>query len=265
MDSKLHHTSYECIECGRKFSAPQSLRIHSRMHNNRKRYQCQDCGKTFRMEFYFKYHRMTDTGTDKFECGICDKKFSNQGCIETHYKTHSNEKSYECRKCGKVYIQLGSFKNHIMAHPPTYTCKECGKVYTDKTALTSHEEAHVSQKPYKCSNCGKRFGHAFNLEIHSKSYCTFQREDGEAGSNNTKLQNQQSVWQTTLCHSKRIGKGRRCTVDVEVIDLGSDSEPDEVQPEDFLPLEVCLNEGEQELSIRDLMERYEDKDNIQSC
>lgn len=51
-------------------------------------------------------------------------------------------------------------------------------------------------------------------------------------------------------------------MEVEVIDLGSDSEPEEVQPEDFLPLEVCLNEGEEELSIRDLMERYEDKEDI---
>lgn len=47
-----------------------------------------------------------------------------------------------------------------------------------------------------------------------------------------------------------------------MIDLGSDSEPEEAQPEDFLPLEVCLNEGEEELSIRDLMERYEDKEDI---
>ncbi|XP_063844763.1 putative zinc finger protein 833 [Scylla paramamosain] len=261
MDTKVHHTSYECIECGRKFSAPQALRIHSRMHDGRKMYQCKDCGKTFRMEFYFKYHRMNDTGINKFECGICEKKFSNISCVDTHYKIHSNEKSYVCRKCGKVYIQLGSFKNHVMAHPPTFTCKECGKIFTDKASLTSHEQAHVSQKPYECLNCGKRFAHSFNLEIHSESYCTFQREERDPG-NDTDMKDHQSAWQDKTCISKRGGGGRKHSVKVEVIDLGSDSEPEEVQPDDFLPLEVCLNEGEEELSIRDLMERYEDKDGI---
>lgn len=149
-----------------------------------------------------------------------------------------------------------------MAHPPTFTCKECGKIFTDKITLTSHERAHVSQKPYECLNCGKRFAHAFNLEIHTESYCTFQREDREEGINNAKPQGQQSLWGTTTGQNEKGSRGRARTVEVEVIDLGSDSEPEEVQPEDFLPLEVCLNEGEEELSIRDLMERYEDKEDI---
>lgn len=132
-------------------------------------------------------------------------------------------------------------------------------MFTDKTILTSHERAHVSQKPHECVNCGKRFAHSFNLEIHTESYCTFQGKDRDPG-DGTNTKEQRSAWQASPCLGNVGGRGRTHSVKVEVIDLGSDSEAEEAQSDDFLPLEVCLNEGEEELSIRDLMERYEDKE-----
>lgn len=263
MNENLQHAVYECFECGRSFSAPQALRIHARMHDGKKLYECQDCGKTFKMEFYFNYHRMNDTGINKFECGVCERKFSNESCIETHYKIHSHEKSYECRKCGKIYIQLGSFKNHVMAHPPTFTCKECGKVYTNSISLRAHERAHITQKPFLCKNCGKRFAHAFNFEIHSQLHCKIQKEEDSHNSNNTPrgmslgtcvLHKPSGVGQ---CRRDTNNESRRAPIEVEVIDLDSDSDFEASEPGEFLPLEVCLNEGEEELSIRDLMEKYE--------
>ncbi|XP_042216535.1 zinc finger protein 791-like [Homarus americanus] len=265
MNENIQHAIYECFECGRRFSAPQALRIHARMHTGKKLYECQDCGKTFKMEFYFNYHRMNDTGINKFECGVCERKFSNESCVETHYKIHSQEKSYECRKCGKVYIQLGSFKNHIMAHPPTYSCKECGKVYTDSSSLVAHERAHTTQKPFLCTNCGKRFAHAFNFEIHFQSHCKNQKEDGGHSSNissRTPGLGTCSVWQSSgkiPCRGSRSKASKTKPFEIEVIDLGSDSECEESEPEEFLPLEVCLNEGDEELTIQDLMQRYGDE------
>lgn len=268
MTEKLQDAGYNCFVCGRRFAALQALRIHARIHENKKLYQCHDCGKTFKMEFYFKYHRLKDTGTEKFECGVCERKFSNENCVEAHYKVHSNDKSYVCRKCGKVYIQLGSFRNHVMAHPPMFGCKECKKIYTDSSSLAAHKRVHVTQKPFKCTNCGKRFAHAFNLEIHCQSYCTVQQEAREQESNTalSSLSNGiSSVW------DDRTSDDGTDPVKVEVIDLGSDSESGEtsshseteefeplaIDPGGALPLEVCLKEGEEELQVCDLMARCE--------
>ncbi|KAK4310663.1 hypothetical protein Pmani_017790 [Petrolisthes manimaculis] len=261
---------FNCGICGRSFSDPHSLKIHGAMHaprNGRNIYECPDCGMTFRMELNFKYHLKKDTGLRTFGCGICSQKFTNPSCLETHYRVHSNEKSFICKQCGKTYIQLGSFKNHIMSHPATSACKECGKVFTNRNSLVAHEHAHVTQKPHACHSCGKRFAHAFNLEVHLNSFCKSTRDSPEK-SDNTHTPNGKTLTRAPNTPQKnqpvsserqeRDGQDR-----VEVIYLESDEEGEEKGErgfhEDFLPLEVCLNEGEEELSLRDLMQRYDNE------
>lgn len=265
MNDSVQPIAYECFECGRRFSAPQALRIHVRMHDGKKLYECQDCGKQFKMEFYYKYHRMNDTGEEKFECGICDKKFSNESCIDTHYKVHANDKPYECKKCGKIYLQLGSFKNHVMAHPPTFSCKDCGKVYTDFPSLEAHEKVHVTQKPHMCINCGKRFAHVFNLEIHIESHCLGRKDPetqhNKALSHNDLIQSSNRWQPVNISPWRENGNGSRSTPkEIEVIDL----EDDEEELNDYLPLEVCLNEGDEELSMRDMTDAPSDEDLVHS-
>lgn len=250
---------YNCGVCGRSFLDPHSLKIHAAMHaprNGRNIYECPDCGITFRMEYNFRYHLEKDTGVMMYSCGVCSRKFSNPSCLETHYRIHSNEKSYTCKLCGKTYIQLGSFKNHVMSHPATSACKECGKIFTNRNSLAAHEHAHAAQKPHACHSCGKRFAHAFNLEVHLNSFCQ-SNGDLPEDSNNTAM-TAHNASQDTPVSSERDSQDR-----VGVIYLESDSDGEEEGRrgfhEDILPLEVCLNEGEEELSLRDLMQRYDNE------
>eukprot|EP00116_Pleurobrachia_bachei_P003504 sb/3463766/ len=65
---KSREGTFECEECGKRLSTPQSLKRHYKIHTGERPYKCKECGKAFNDSSTLAHHQRIHTGERPYQC-----------------------------------------------------------------------------------------------------------------------------------------------------------------------------------------------------
>ncbi|KAI3358268.1 hypothetical protein L3Q82_003266 [Scortum barcoo] len=118
-----------------------------------------------------------ETGADGEDCGGPEPARNSDP--DQHLQPDADEKpsdssdpetddSYDWEETRETQSGLNTLKNNkrcITGERP-FHCSECGKRFSQNSNLKTHMRIHTGEKPFSCSVCGKRFIQKVNLTHH---------------------------------------------------------------------------------------------------
>ncbi|XP_059055082.1 transcriptional repressor CTCF-like [Achroia grisella] len=204
MKSHSEERPHKCGVCERGFKTISSLQNHVNMHNGVKPHVCKYCNSPFTTSgelvrhvrykhTHEKPHKCTEcdyasvelsklrrhvrchTGERPYQCPHCTYASPDTFKLKRHLRTHTGEKPYKCDHCNMCFTQSNSLKAHKLIHnvseKPVYACELCPAKCGRKTDLRIHvQKLHTSDKPLKCTRCGKSFPDRYSCKIHKKTH-----------------------------------------------------------------------------------------------
>ena len=84
----LDDRTFECSNCGKKFSEKSDLKKHFLIHSNVKAHKCDICGKSFIRKGHLKRHMTVHTGEKQFSCDICGMSYTQRHNLTKHRRNH---------------------------------------------------------------------------------------------------------------------------------------------------------------------------------
>ncbi|XP_067321175.1 zinc finger protein 62 homolog [Anolis sagrei] len=190
-----------CYVCGKTHNLP--LHLYKRAHKRGKLYRCSQCQKGS-----VPLQQSSSSGK-LLKCLVCEKVFNNKKNLKKHQKTHRGAKPNI--GSGVSFMTKSSHqKNHgdskLSLPPPeitVYLCGICeasfnsaldldahqrihrgqnhsehGKNSSQETDLRKPPETHSLDKPFECTDCGKRFVWMTSCNKHRKMHCSKKTNTG---------------------------------------------------------------------------------------
>ncbi|XP_056637160.1 gastrula zinc finger protein XlCGF26.1-like [Diorhabda sublineata] len=189
---------FTCTICFKSFSRNTNLSKHMRIHSGSKPFVCPKCPKTFTSKGDLSRHALIHNGQKPFSCNYCPLSFGRRDKLQRHEKRHfpqrTEDKSQELqmmRENLSIFSTViekkpeeqteGSSENMVINLDPfnhneynTETTPQRGgnteigqsmETKKDETVPVENEPV-LQEKPFRCSQCTKRFSKAENLLSH---------------------------------------------------------------------------------------------------
>ncbi|XP_068112258.1 gastrula zinc finger protein XlCGF48.2-like isoform X2 [Hyperolius riggenbachi] len=162
-----------CTECGKSFSLKENLTSHMKIHLGGELFPCFECGKLFKYKSYLVDHHRIHTGEKLFSCSQCGRRFSTRNVLRRHEQQHTSKKSLSCPICEKCFSNkplLRSHQWHIHTEDKPFPCSECGKRFVTEFHLLRHQKSHSAEKQFSCPKCQRGFKHKSDLARHQRNH-----------------------------------------------------------------------------------------------
>ncbi|CAG9763076.1 unnamed protein product [Ceutorhynchus assimilis] len=107
-----------CVQCGKLFNHPKSLKNHMHQHRRCKTFPCSVCGKILTSQASLRDHLRIHTGERPFICELCSQEFSKLQSLKNHMVVHTKEKRFSCKLCDTQFTQRGPLARHMQRFHP---------------------------------------------------------------------------------------------------------------------------------------------------
>uniref|UniRef100_A0A3B3QW85 PR domain containing 9 n=1 Tax=Paramormyrops kingsleyae TaxID=1676925 RepID=A0A3B3QW85_9TELE len=119
------------------------------------------------LSFYFVLFLLTlaDKSTQGFPCSQCPFSFTADIYLHRHIK-RSHPEEYAEKTLGVKSSRKKHHQTHTGERP--YQCSQCGKRFSELGTVKKHQRIHTGERPYQCSQCEKSFSELGTLKRHQR-------------------------------------------------------------------------------------------------
>uniref|UniRef100_A0A673AJH7 C2H2-type domain-containing protein n=1 Tax=Sphaeramia orbicularis TaxID=375764 RepID=A0A673AJH7_9TELE len=134
---------------------------------------CGYCNKSFKTSGGLNrhMHSLSSQSRSQFSCSACDRSFPLLSSLLTHQHSHTPEQRLLAEAEAEIVCPPSLSLSLPLPSSPSqrpYRCSECGKAFKGSSGLKYHMRDHTGERPYRCTECGKSFKRSSLLSIHQR-------------------------------------------------------------------------------------------------